>query len=77
MSYGYSLRLVQLNREADHSSLGVQLGRLCIPRDIPVTEVAKRFKVSRVTVYNWFCGHTIPKASVVPLLEDYIAELTA
>lgn len=77
MSYGYSLRLVRLNREADPSKLGVQLGRLCIEHDIPVTEVARRFKVTRVTVYNWFCGDSSPRPNVVPLLEAYIADLAA
>lgn len=76
MSYGYSLRLVRLNREADPSNLGVQLGRLCIEHDIPVSEVARRFGVSRVTVYNWFCGATSPRNPVTPLIETYVADLS-
>ena len=77
MCYGYSLRLVRLNREADSSKLGVRLGRLCMQHDIPVAKIASRFGVTRVTVYNWFCGQTVPRSRVVPLIEAYIAELTA
>jgi transcriptional regulator with XRE-family HTH domain len=77
MSYGYSLRLVQLNREADNSNLGVKLGRLCIEHDIPVAEVAKRCNVSRVTVYSWFCGNTVPQTSKLPFIKKFIETITA
>lgn len=77
MSYGYSLRLVQLNREADASNPGVQLGRLCIEHSIPVAEIAKRCDVSRVTVYNWFCGVTAPQRSNATLVQKIIDALTA
>ena len=77
MSYGYSLRLVQLNRDADSSSLGVRLGRLCIAHDISVAEVARRCNVSRVTVYNWFSGVTAPKTSKLPTIKKFIETITA
>jgi len=31
---------------------------VCIKRDIPVTDIAQFFNVSRVTVYSWFRGTT-------------------
>ena len=77
MSYGYSLRLVQLNREADGSNLGVRLGRLCIEHDIPVAEVAKQCSVSRVTVYSWFCGATTPQPNKLPDIKKFIESITA
>ena len=52
MSYGYSQSLIEAVQTADDTSLGVALGRFCIERGIPVTEVAGIFKVSRATVYN-------------------------
>jgi transcriptional regulator with XRE-family HTH domain len=61
MSYGYSARTVARNKKASIRSLGVRLGRECIRRDISVNEVAAEFGVSRQTVYNWFCGITVPQ----------------
>ena len=60
MSYGYSLRLVELNKKAaelfDPLPLGVELGRLCIAQGVSVIEVSETLGVSRQTVYNWFIG---------------------
>jgi transcriptional regulator with XRE-family HTH domain len=75
MSQGYTLRIRDLNAKADKRKLGVRLGRLCIKHDVPVTVVAARMGVTRATVYNWFCGVSAPQASVVTLLESYIASL--
>jgi DNA-binding transcriptional regulator YiaG len=61
MSYGYSARVVKLNKQASKSRLGVKLGRLCIALDIPTSEVAKAFGISKQTVYNWFMGTHDPK----------------
>lgn len=60
MSYGYSQRLVDANKKADSSSLGVALGRLCIELGVSVNEVAEKLGVSRATVYNWFWGASVP-----------------
>jgi hypothetical protein len=61
MSYGYSARVVRLNKQASKSKLGVVLGRLCIALDIPASEVANIFGVSKQTIYNWFVGIHDPK----------------
>lgn len=71
MSYGYSQRLVEANRNADTNSLGVALGKLCIELGVSVNEVAKRLDVSRATVYNWFWGTSVPDAK----RSDRIAKL--
>jgi transcriptional regulator with XRE-family HTH domain len=71
MSYGYSVRLVDRNDEADGDMPGVRLGRLCIARRVPAVEVASRFNVSRATVYNWFCGRTQPKPELVAAISEY------
>ena len=59
MSYGYSLKLIQLNKKADPKRLGIRLGKMCIKRNVPVAEVATKLGVSRQTVYNWFEGKDI------------------
>jgi hypothetical protein len=56
MSYGYSQRLVDLNKRADKKLLGVILGRACIEAESPVRTIADQLGVSRATVYNWFTG---------------------
>ncbi len=75
MSYGYSLRLAELNRSADQQSLGVRLGRVCISENIPVSNVAKRLGVSRQTIYNWFSGASVPQGGSVALVEAYLTNL--
>lgn len=62
MSYGYSQRLVDRNKEADTKSLGVALGRVCIKKNVPVTSVAEALGVTRATIYNWFSGLCRPNA---------------
>ena len=43
-------------KAADQKLIGVQLGRVCLNKDIPVSDVASFFGVSRMTVYSWFRG---------------------
>ena len=76
MSYGYSNRLIELNKEADDRLLGVQLGRVCIERDVPVSDVAAHLKVTRQTVYNWFCGVNAPRAKLEQI-QEIISSLAA
>ena len=76
MSYGYSNRLIELNKKADDNSLGVQLGRVCIKRDVPDSDVAVHLGVSRQTIYNWFCGVNAPRAEV-DKIKEIISSLAA
>lgn len=55
---GYSQQLVKANKKANQKLIGVQLGRHCIAKDIPVAYVAKSFGVSRTAVYAWFKGES-------------------
>jgi DNA-binding XRE family transcriptional regulator len=73
MSYGYSAKLIKLNKQASRKLLGVRLGRLCIKCDIPVAQVARKLGVSRQTVYNWFVGASSPRAELIPAVEKFIA----
>jgi len=76
MAYGYSLRLIEQNKAADMRRLGVHLGRLCIEHQVPVAVVAKRFGVTRQTVYNWFRGVGEPGPNVISLVEVFISSLS-
>jgi len=71
---GYSFHLVKANQEADtKKNIGVLLGRVFIDTDVPVSKVAKYFKVSRMTVYSWFVGKSVPhknKAEKIKKLLD-------
>ena len=75
MSHGYSLRICHMNDKADSVNPGVRLGRLCIAQDIPVAVVAKCTGVTRQTVYNWFCGTSVPQGTATALITSYMASL--
>lgn len=68
---GYSLRIIRANEQADPSSIGVVLGKICIKQEIPASDVATYFKVSRMTVYNWFSGASKPQKR----LQEYIQQI--
>ena len=57
---GYSYQLVKANLAADSDLIGVQLGRYCIERDISVVYIAEKIGVSKMTVYHWFIGKSVP-----------------
>jgi|TARA_R110000803_G_scaffold71132_1_gene134233 predicted regulator of amino acid metabolism with ACT domain len=50
--------LVELNT-LDETRLGVQLAKACVNAELPITEIAKVFEVSRMTVHSWFRGSPI------------------
>jgi transcriptional regulator with XRE-family HTH domain len=75
MTYGYSSILVERNKKADRRHLGVAVGRLCIAQSIPVSDVADRLGVSRMTIYNWFMGLHEPQAAYVPALTEFLKKL--
>jgi len=69
---GYSQRVVQINRKADSKNVGVQLGRFCISREIPVTDVMEFFGVTKQTVYNWFAGKYEPGNLFTAAITEYL-----
>jgi len=76
MSYGYSQRLADACNKTGSDSVGIMLGRLCIEHGVPVNDVAKKFAVSRSTVYNWFWGVHKPKASLKEQILLFIEQLS-
>lgn len=72
---GYSRKFADSNKRADSSHVGVQLGRICIARDIPVPDVAQYLGVSRQAVYMWFLGQTNPHPQMREKLKHLVAHL--
>jgi hypothetical protein len=77
MPKGYSLLIANEIREANKSLLGVQLGKICLDRDIPVMDVAEFFDVSRVTVYAWFRGKTVVSGKYSDKMKKLIEKLNS
>ena len=71
MSHGYTMSLAYANKKANAKNPGVALGRFCIERNIPVSQVASELSVSRMTVYNWFAGHSRPSREHVEAIERF------
>jgi len=76
MSYGYSARVILLNKKADKANIGVALGRLCIALDVPVVSVSEQVGVSKQTVYNWFVGLYAPKKEMASMVGTLIRKLS-
>lgn len=62
-------------KSADPQLLGVQLGRVCLNKDIPVSDVASFFGVSRMTVYSWFRGKSIVSGKHADKMTKLVAKL--
>ena len=69
---GYSQQIVCANRDADSRNTGVKLGRFCIARGIPVTDVMDFFGVSKQCVYNWFIGRHEPNRLFSEAITEYL-----
>jgi hypothetical protein len=52
-----------------------QLANVCISKDIPVSEIAELFGVSRATVYNWLMGATVPRSKQLEAMPTITARL--
>lgn len=74
-SRGYSARIIRANKEADADRPGVMLGRMCIAQEIPVSDVAQFFDVSRMTIYKWFKGVEQPRKKQIEKIEDVLKKL--
>lgn len=72
---GYSSRIIRTNKDASTAHPGVLLGRLCIAQEIPVSDVAQFFNVSRMTIYKWFRGQEMPRKRQIEKIEEVIAKL--
>jgi hypothetical protein len=73
---GYSLRVIRANEQADPSNIGVVLGKICIRQEIPVSDVASYFKVSPMTIYNWFSGASRPQKRLHDSIQQIIEKFS-
>jgi DNA invertase Pin-like site-specific DNA recombinase len=71
---GYSHGIAKMVAKLDQSSTLAQFASYCIKHDIPVEEVAKAFKVSRATVYNWFKGAYSPRERHIAKMQSFLSK---
>jgi hypothetical protein len=76
ISRGYSKVLSDAINSGDPNSLGVQLGKLCVAKSIPVMDVASFFGVSRQAVYLWFRGRSRPKKELQEKIQKLVEKLS-
>ena len=69
---GYTVYLVRKNSSADSKKLGVQIGRLCIEKNISVKEIATLAGVSTQAVYKWFIGEYSPRPALASKLFAFL-----
>jgi hypothetical protein len=75
MSKGYSALTIREIQDANPTLLGVKLAKICVDRNIPVSDVAEFFSVSRVTVYAWFRGKTVVSGKHSDKMQKLLAKL--
>ena len=71
---GYSLRLVEAVQASDPRHPGVRLGKYCIAKGIPVAAMARKFGVSRMTIYTWFTSAGVPRKDKIELIEKILSK---
>ena len=75
MAKGYSSLTIQEIQQANPTLIGVKLAKICVDRNIPVSDVAEFFGVSRVTVYSWFRGKAVVSGKHADKMQKLIAKL--
>ena len=73
---GYDTLFLQKVEDADQRPLVMQLADVCINKNVPITEVAQMFGVTRATVYNWLTGKSVPRARHLAVMPKHIARLS-
>lgn len=73
---GYDSLFIRKVEEADQKPAVLQLADVCIEKNIPVTEVAALFGVTRATVYNWMTGLTTPNPRYLAMIPKVTARLS-
>jgi hypothetical protein len=76
MTKGYSILTAREIKEGNKALLGVQLGVICVNKNIPVKDVAEFFNVSRITIYSWFRGKTVVSGKYADKVHKLIAKLS-
>lgn len=58
----------------DQSSTVAQFASYCIRHDVSVDDVAKAFKVTRATIYNWFKGVYSPRERHIAKMQNILSK---
>jgi len=75
-SRGYHKATYDEIMSSNSNGMGVRLGKLCVAKSIPVTDVAEFFGISRQAVYLWFRGTVKPAGRHTEKLEQLIHKLS-
>lgn len=70
---GYDSLFIRKVEAVDHWPEVSALVEVCIARNVPVTEVAAAFGVTRATIYNWMTGNTEPNPRYLALMPKITA----
>jgi hypothetical protein len=54
MMRGYSMKTVQRIKQLQATTLSVELAQACVSANLPISEIAILFDVTRATVASWF-----------------------
>lgn len=73
----YTTKIIRRNADADPSLLGVQLGRLCIYKLVPVNRIAADLGVTKAAIYSWFSGRRDVSKHLRPKVEAYYRSILA
>ncbi len=73
---GYDSLFIRKVEDADQKPAVLLLADVCIEKNIPVTEVAALFGVSRATIYNWMTGKTAPNPRYLALIPKITTRLS-
>lgn len=75
---GYSKKMrerLDAHEAANSENVGVVLGHYCCKLNIPITDVAGFFDVSKPTIYGWFSGKAHPRSQYVDRINKVVEKL--
>jgi transcriptional regulator with XRE-family HTH domain len=73
---GYDSLFIRKVEEADQKPVVLQMADVCIEKNVPVSEVAELFGVTRATVYNWMTGKATPSPRYLALIPKITTRLS-
>lgn len=75
-NYGYRQAMTYRVNNSEVENIGIRLAKLCVSKNIPVTDVAEYFGVSRQAVYMWFRGKCKPNKALTEKVEKLVEKLS-
>jgi hypothetical protein len=72
---GYDTLFVQRVKATEHADPTLRaFVKACLRKQVPITELAGMFEVSRSSVYNWMTGQTVPHPRHLRLMKEALAQ---